>query len=69
MSSLGLVGYNKSFLYTAVRAPGSPYDVKMLESIRLHQPILNGEIFMEKAMILEGSDNSTCDNCVFSKHL
>lgn len=32
MSSLGLNGYNKSFLCAAVRAPASSHDVRMLKS-------------------------------------
>ena len=45
MSSLELVGYNKSFLYAAVRAPGRTHDARMLRSTRLYQSILNGELF------------------------
>ena len=71
MSSLGLVGYNKSFLYAAVGAPGSTHDVRMLRSTRLYQPILNGEMFPEKAMTLEGSGNIplvTIGDSAFPRH-
>ena len=29
MTNLGLIGYNKSFLYAAVGAPGSTYDARL----------------------------------------
>ena len=42
MSNMGLVGYNKRFLFSAVGAPASTHDARMLKSTRLYQEILNG---------------------------
>ena len=44
MSSLGLVGYNKAFLYAAVRAPGSTHDARLLKSTCLYQSILKDSV-------------------------
>ena len=57
MSSLKLAGQNKSFVHASVGAPGSTHDARMIKSARLYQSIYNGEIFPEKAMILESSRN------------
>ena len=71
MSSLGLVGCNKSFLYAAVGAPRIAHDARMLKSTCLYQPIPKGEIFPEKGMTLEGSGNIplvTIGDSVFPRH-
>ena len=71
-SSLGIVGYNKSFLYAAAGVPCSAVDGTMLNKTRLCQSILNGEILPEKAMTFESSGKySVCDKCdsVFPRHL
>ena len=56
MSSLGLVGYNKRFLYAAVGAPGSTHDARMLRSTRIYQQILAGEVIPNRIMNLEGGE-------------
>ena len=71
MWSLGLKSYNKSFLCTAVRAPASSHDVRMLKSTLLYQSVLNAEIFLRKAMTLEGRNNIpfvTIGDVVFPRH-
>ena len=54
MSNMGLVGYNKRFLYSAVGAPGSSHDARMLKSTRLYQEILNGGVIPNCMMQLDG---------------
>ena len=55
MSSMGLVGYNKRFLFAAVGAPGSTHDARMLKSTRMYHRILNGDVLPNRAMYLDGS--------------
>ena len=55
MSSLGLVGYNKSFLYAAVGAPGSTHDARMLKSTRLYKSIISGGVVPDRTINLENS--------------
>ena len=71
MSSLGLIGYNKSFHYAAVGAPGSTHDARMLKSTRLYQSILDGKVLPEKTMYLEDSGNIplvTVGDSAFPRH-
>ena len=46
MSNLGLVGYNKKFLYCGDGAPGSTHDSRMLYSTSLYEKIVSGKTKM-----------------------
>ena len=45
MSNLGLVSYNKKFLYCAIGAPGSTHDARMLRNSAIYQKIVTGHAF------------------------
>ena len=49
---MGLVGYNKRFLFAAVGAPGSTHDARMLKSTRMYYQILNGDVLPNRAMYI-----------------
>ena len=52
MSNLGLVGYNKKFLYCAVGAPGSTHDARMLRNSVVYQKIVTGHAITDRVVDL-----------------
>ena len=42
MMNLGLIGYNKRFLYAAVGAPGSTHDARLLKESSIYVFLLFG---------------------------
>ena len=42
MTNLGLISYNETFLYTAVGAPGSTHDARLLQHTSLYREIISG---------------------------
>ena len=52
MSNLGLVSYNKKFLYCAVGAPGSIHDVRMLRNSAIYQKIVIGHAIPDRVIDL-----------------
>ena len=71
MSSMGLVGYNKRFLFAAVGAPGSTHDARMLKSTRMYHRILNGDVLPNRSMYLDGSGEIplvTVGDSAFPRH-
>ena len=58
MSNLGLIGYNKRFLYCGVGAPGSTHDSRMLRSISLYEKIISGNIIPDKGITLGDFGNT-----------
>ena len=53
MSNMGLVSYNKRFLYAAVGAPGSTHDARMLRNTSLFKEIVDGNKLPKKSFNLE----------------
>ena len=71
MSNLGLVGYNKRFLYCSVGAPGSTHDSRMLRTTSLYEKIISGNIIPDKGIALEDFGNIplvTIGDTAFPKH-
>ena len=71
MSNLGLVGYNKRFLYCGVGAPGSTHDSRMLRSTSLYEKIISGNILPDKGITLGDFGNMplvTIGDTAFPKH-
>ena len=52
MSNIGLVSYNKKFLYCAVGAPGSTCDARMLHNSTVYQIIVTGHAIPDKVIDL-----------------
>ena len=52
MSDLGLVRYNKRFLYCGVGAPRSLHDSRMLRSTSLYEETISGNIISDKGITL-----------------
>ena len=52
MSNLGLVSYNKKFLYWAVGAPGSTHDARMLRNSAIYQKIVTGHAIPDRVIDL-----------------
>ena len=52
MSNIGLVSYNKKFLYCAVGAPGSTCDARMLHNSTAYQIIVTGHAIPNKVIDL-----------------
>ena len=52
MSNLGLVSYNKKFLYCAVRALGSNHDASMLRNSAIYQKIVTVNAIPERVIDL-----------------
>ena len=72
MSNLGLVGYNKRFLYCGVGAPGSTHDSRMLRSTSLYEKIISGNIIPDKGITLGDFGNIplvTIGDTAFPKHV
>ena len=71
MSNLGLVGYNKRFLYCSVSAPGSTHDSRMLCTTSLYEKIISGNIIPNKGIALGDFGNIplvTIGDTAFPKH-
>ena len=49
---MGLVGFNKRFLYAAVCAPGSTHDARILRHTSLFKDISNGDAIPDKHIVL-----------------
>ena len=52
MTNLGLIGYNKSFLYAAVGAPGSTYDARLQNESSIYSDIINGNVIPDRVVQL-----------------
>ena len=52
VNNLGLVSYNKRFLYAAVGAPGSTHDARLLKSASIYQEILSGSVIPDRKIAL-----------------
>ena len=52
MTNLGLVGYNKRFLYAAVGAPGSTLDARLLKESSIFDKILKGDVLPARVISL-----------------
>ena len=52
MSNLGLVSYNKKFLYCAIGAPGSTHDARMLRNSAIYQKIVTGHAIPDRVIDL-----------------
>ena len=52
MTNLGLIGYNKRFLYAAVGAPGSTHDARLLKESSIYSDIINGNVIPDRVVQL-----------------
>ena len=52
MTNLGLVGYNKRFLYAAVGAPGSTHDGRLFKESSIFNKILKGDVLPDRVINL-----------------
>ena len=52
MKNLGLVGFNKRFLYAAVGAPVSNHDARLLKESSIYVAMLDGDIMPNKVIRL-----------------
>ena len=52
MTNLGLIDYNKRFLYTAVGAPRSTHDARLLKVSSISSNILNGNVIPDRVVQL-----------------
>ena len=52
MTNLGLVGYNKRFLYASVGAPGSTHDTRLLKESSIFHQILKGDVLLDRVISL-----------------
>ena len=52
MSNLGLVSYNKKFLYCTVRAPGSTHDARVLRNSAIYQKTVTGHVIPDRVIDL-----------------
>ena len=72
MSNLGLIGYNKRFLYyCGIAAPESTHDSRMLRSTSLYEKIISGNIIPDKGITLGDFGNIplvTIGDAAFPKH-
>ena len=71
MSDLGLVRYNKRFLYCGVGAPRSLHDSRMLRSTSLYEKTISGNIIPDKGVTLGDFGNMplvTIGDAAFPKH-
>ena len=53
MTNLGLVGYNKIFLYASVGAPGNAHDTGLLKESSIFHKILKGDALPDRVISLE----------------
>ena len=71
MVNLGLVGYNKRFLYCDVGVPGITHDSTILLSRLLYETIISGNIIPDKGITLGDFENIplvTTGDTAFPKH-
>ena len=52
MTNLDLIGYNKRFLYTALGAPGSIHDARLLKESSIFHKILKGDVLQDRVISL-----------------
>ena len=52
MANLGLVCFNKRFVYPVVKAPGSTHDAKLLKESSICTAILDGGVTPDKVIRL-----------------
>ena len=52
MTNLGLIGYNKRFLYAAVRTSGSIHDARLLKESSIYSDIINGNLIPDRVVQL-----------------
>ena len=71
VTNMGLISYNKRFLYAAVGAPGNTHDTRLLKNCSLYKKILTGDAIPQKSVNLgnygEIPDVTIGDNA-FPKH-
>ena len=63
MSNLGLVSYNKKFLYCAVGALGSTHDARMLLNSAIYEKIVTGHAIPERVIDCGEHGTVTFGNC------
>ena len=71
MANLGLVGFNKRFLYAAVWAPASTHGARPLKESLIYAAILNGDIMPDKVVRLSDFGEIllvTTDDSVFPQY-
>ena len=52
MTNLGLIGYNKRFLYAAVGTSGSIHDARLLKESSIYSDIINGNLIPDRVVQL-----------------
>ena len=52
MANLGLIGYNKRFLYAAVGAPWSTHNARLLKESPIYSDIINGNVIPDRVVQL-----------------
>ena len=52
MANLGLINYNKRFVYAAVGAPGSTHDTRLLKESSVYSDIINGNVIPDRVVQL-----------------
>ena len=52
MSNLGLVSYNKKFLYRAVEAPGNTHEARVLRNSAIYQKTFTGHAIPDRVIDL-----------------
>ena len=57
MTNLGLIGYNKCFLYTTAGAAGSTHDARLLKKSSIDSGIINGNVIPDRVVQLGGFGN------------
>ena len=70
ISNIGLVRFNKHFLYDAVGAPGSTHDAILLRHTSLYKDILNGDANPDKLIELSTFETvplATVEDNAFNK--
>ena len=56
MTNLGLISYNKRFLYAAVGAPGSTHDARLLRHTSLYKEVISGGAIPYRQRVLGDFD-------------
>ena len=65
MTNLGLIGYNKRFLYAAVGAPGSTHDARLLKEPSIYSDIINGNVIPDRVVQLDRTPLVTIGDSAF----
>ena len=52
MTNLGLIAYNKRFLYAAVGAPGSTHNSRLVKESSIYTDIINGNVIPDRVVQL-----------------